>query len=420
MPLVDMKDLMQHAYRNRYAVGAFDVCSVDFLGSILGAAERCRAPVVLNLELRGVPSPELASIMPAVEAAARRSEVPVAIHLRCEADAQANAEAMRLGANSLGLEDTRAAFHEQVRRTRACARLAHDCGVPLEAGLGSIQGPVAGTDKPAPSGGLPTTAEITAFLSKTEADFLSLSIPCNRAAGKEKPKLEWRRLKEIGVACGLPLAIEVRDALTEDQYHKLISMGIAKISEPMVVANAIETASREAGRAGRKDYAAFLTHAREALQEAVERCLRAWGAAGRAAEVMAQCQPWLNVERLVLVSLRAQDEARQRAVLLEGQDCLSRVPGVRGVELGSALDLDSRYQYCWRIRLTHPRVAEGLQHDGGYVDCLEGMLRTVAADSIRGDFQVAVLAGEAGVLPLRSMHGASSGPVLARLGGKPA
>jgi len=29
MPLVDMKDMLHHAYRNRYAVGAFDLVSLD-------------------------------------------------------------------------------------------------------------------------------------------------------------------------------------------------------------------------------------------------------------------------------------------------------------------------------------------------------------------------------------------------------
>lgn len=40
MPLVNMNDLLGHAYRNRYAVGAFDLVSLDFLQAILGGAAR--------------------------------------------------------------------------------------------------------------------------------------------------------------------------------------------------------------------------------------------------------------------------------------------------------------------------------------------------------------------------------------------
>jgi len=45
----DMKDMLHHAYNNGYAVGAFDLVSLDFLEGIISAAERCRAPVILSL-----------------------------------------------------------------------------------------------------------------------------------------------------------------------------------------------------------------------------------------------------------------------------------------------------------------------------------------------------------------------------------
>ncbi len=46
MPLVNMKDMLQHAYENHYAVGAFDLVSLDFLTGIMEAAERTKAPVI--------------------------------------------------------------------------------------------------------------------------------------------------------------------------------------------------------------------------------------------------------------------------------------------------------------------------------------------------------------------------------------
>ena len=49
MPMVNMRDMLQHAHREGYAVGAFDLVSLDFLQGILAAAENCRAPVILSL-----------------------------------------------------------------------------------------------------------------------------------------------------------------------------------------------------------------------------------------------------------------------------------------------------------------------------------------------------------------------------------
>ena len=81
MPLVNMRDMLQHAHREGYAVGAFDLVSLDFLQGILAAAENCRAPVILSLAESHFEYFDFATIMPAVEAAAKRATVPVAIHL---------------------------------------------------------------------------------------------------------------------------------------------------------------------------------------------------------------------------------------------------------------------------------------------------------------------------------------------------
>ena len=37
MPMVNMHDMLQHAHREGYAVGAFDLVSLDFLQGILAA-----------------------------------------------------------------------------------------------------------------------------------------------------------------------------------------------------------------------------------------------------------------------------------------------------------------------------------------------------------------------------------------------
>jgi len=80
MRLVNMRDMLYHAYQNGYAVGAFDLVSLDFLEGIMDAAERCNAPVILSLAESHFEYFDFELVMPAVVAAARRASVPVAIH----------------------------------------------------------------------------------------------------------------------------------------------------------------------------------------------------------------------------------------------------------------------------------------------------------------------------------------------------
>ena len=49
MPMVNMHDMLNHAYRNGYAVGGFDLVSLDFLEAIMAGAEAKKSPVILSL-----------------------------------------------------------------------------------------------------------------------------------------------------------------------------------------------------------------------------------------------------------------------------------------------------------------------------------------------------------------------------------
>ena len=46
MPLVNMRDMLNHAYQHGYAVGGFDLVSLDFLEAIMAAAEAVQSPVI--------------------------------------------------------------------------------------------------------------------------------------------------------------------------------------------------------------------------------------------------------------------------------------------------------------------------------------------------------------------------------------
>ena len=96
MPLVNMADMLRHAYEKRYAVGAFDVVSLDFIEGVMAAAERQRAPVILSLAESHFEYFDFELLMPAVEAASRRASVPVAIHLDHGASRESAFQAINL------------------------------------------------------------------------------------------------------------------------------------------------------------------------------------------------------------------------------------------------------------------------------------------------------------------------------------
>ena len=81
MPLVNMRDMLNHAYQNGYAVGGFDLVSLDFLEAIVSAAEATCSPVILSLAESHFEYYDFELALSATELAAKRASVPVAIHL---------------------------------------------------------------------------------------------------------------------------------------------------------------------------------------------------------------------------------------------------------------------------------------------------------------------------------------------------
>ena len=46
--LVTGKEILQHAHKNNYAVGAFNISNLEIAKAVLDAASECKAPVILQ------------------------------------------------------------------------------------------------------------------------------------------------------------------------------------------------------------------------------------------------------------------------------------------------------------------------------------------------------------------------------------
>ncbi|MHB1235930.1 MAG: class II fructose-bisphosphate aldolase [Gallionella sp.] len=389
MPLVNMKDMLQHAYRNGYAVGAFDLPSLDFLEAIVVAAESARAPVILSLAESHFNNFDFELAMSAVETAAHRAVVPVAIHLDHGANSDSAVKAIRLGCNGVMVDTTHLSLGENLEITRAVVKMAHACGVAAEGKLGYVPD-VEEEEAERPHGvvSYTTPAEAKGFVERTGVDFLEVSIGTVHGQMNAKHKFDWSRLKEINAALGIPLVIRGGSGVTHEQFHKLITMGVAKINYNTALSDIAGDSIRAAAKSRAGGYSTLLAGVRAAVSSEVERCMRMWGSAGRAAEVMTQCRPWLNVERVVVYNASGLGGERLR-VMEESQRQLSAIPGVREIQVGSVANKSTRYRHCWLIRFASTAVIESFNQHPVHVDFTDRLFRTAAADSLTADYLVA-------------------------------
>jgi fructose-bisphosphate aldolase class II len=397
MPLVNMKDMLEHAYHHGYAVGAFDVVSLDFVTGIMAAAEQSRSPVILSLAESHFDYFDFELLMSAVERAADLASVPVAIHLDHGASLASAVSSIRLGCNGVMVDASHRPFNENVEMTRRVTEMAHGCGVPVEGELGYVPG-VEGEDAERHPGELAYTsvAEAKVYVERTRVDFLAVSIGTVHGRMKGEPKLNITRLKQINQALAIPLVLHGGTGLSDDQYKRLISNGIAKINYYTALADAAGEQIAQNNKDGGRGYTALVRGSADAVQAEAERCMRLWGAAGRAAEVLAQCTPWAPVEHVIIYNTTGSDATSVEAMMAEGRRVLSAIPGVREVFTGHALQEGARYRHSWLVRFCHPAVIDSYRDHPDHVAFADTHFRPIAGDRISIDYRDSSASAAAG------------------------
>jgi len=387
MPLVDMKGMLDHAYRKGYAIGAFDVVSLDFVTGIMAAAERSRSPVILSLAESHFDYFDFELLMSAVERAAQRASVPVAIHLDHGMSLESAVQAIRLGCNGVMVDASHHPLEENVKQTAAVTEMAHRCGLPVEGELGYVPG-VEGEDAARHPGELVYTsvAEAQEYVARTGVDFLAVSIGTVHGRMKGEPQLNYERLKQIDAALGIPLVLHGGTGLGDEQYRRLIANGISKINYYTALADAAGGCITQNARHNRKCYTALVDGVTDAVCDEAERCMRLWGAAGRADEVLECCTPWAPVEHTIIYNTGA-DEADVQAMMAEGRQVLAQIPGVRSVFSGEAVQEGARYRYSWLVRFCHPAVIDSYRDHPAHLAFADNLFRPLAGDRISIDYQ---------------------------------
>jgi fructose-bisphosphate aldolase class II len=390
MALIHMRDMLQHAYRNHYAVAAFDLVSLDFLQAIISAAERCQAPVILSLAESHFEYFDFELVMPAVEAAARRTPVPVAIHLDHGASLQSATDGNRLGCNGVMVDNSSAPLADNVAKTRAIVDMAHACDVPVEGELGYVAG-VEGEDAERHPGEVVYTSveEASEYVKNTGVDFLAVSIGTVHGRLQGEPKLDFERLSQINAALNIPLVIHGGTGLSDEQFQRLIANGVAKINYYTALADAAGEQITDNLGQGARGYTQCVRDIQPAIQAECERCIRLWGSAGRAAELLGECRPWENVEHLIFYNLTCSEQDAEH-VIAEGERVLATIPGVRRVFAGEVLDKSHPYRYCWRVQFASAAVVDAYRDHPLHVQYANSHFRPNAGDRITEDFAPAV------------------------------
>lgn len=389
MPLVNMRDMLGHAYRNGYAVGGFDLVSLDFLEAIMAAAEAKRSPVILSLAESHFEYYDFELAMSAAELAAKRSSVPVAIHLDHGASLESAVDAINTGCNGVMVDASHETFKSNVAITKNIVDMAHACGVPVEGELGYVAG-VEGEDAEKHPGEVVYTSvnEAKAYVEQTGVDFLAVSIGTVHGRMKGEPILDFERLQQINKALNIPLVIHGGTGLSDEQFRQLIDNGVSKINYYTALADtAGATMRKNIASDDRCGYTGITNGIQNAIRAEVERCMDNWGSTGQGDAVLTASAEWQPVHHVIIFNVENISDADAQKMMREGEKILSKIPGVRRVLKGQAIQEAAKYKFSWLIEFVHKNVIESYRDHPDHVAFADKLFRPVAGDRISIDFE---------------------------------
>jgi len=127
---------------------------------------------------------------------------------------------------------------------------------------------------------------------------------------------------------------------------------------------------------------------KDAVSEEVERCLRLWSSAGRAAEVLTQCELWLAVEQAIIYNAIEDDKHPASMSISQGQQLLSNIPGVRKVFTGKATKNTEKNTICWFIQLSNKSVIKSFSEHPDFIQFSKNITHQSCFDDAINKFYV--------------------------------
>ncbi|MBX9551096.1 ketose-bisphosphate aldolase [Listeria monocytogenes] len=229
--LVNMKQLLEVAKENKFAVGAFNVADSNFLRVVVEEAEKNNAPAIIAVHPTELDFTK-DDFFQYVLARIKNSPVPFVLHLDHGDNMGDVMRAVRCGFSSVMIDGSLLPFEENIRVTKEVVDVCHKLGVSVEGELGTI-----GKTGNSIEGGVSEiiytkSEEAEEYISRTGVDTLAVAIgTAHGIYPKDKePKLRLDILKEIKALVNIPLVLHGGSANPDAEIAAAVEIGIQKVN----------------------------------------------------------------------------------------------------------------------------------------------------------------------------------------------
>lgn len=229
--LVNLNDVLKPG--SGRAVGLFNTVNMELARGTIAAAEELGSPVVIGTAEVLLPYGPLEELSWLLLPMAKRTSVPVVVHLDHGLKYETCVKALELGFSSVMYDCSTDEYEENVRKVAEMAKIAHSYGATIEAELGHV-----GDNPASDSASVGTVPEefytspeqARDFVERTGVDALAVAVGTAHGAYKFPPKLDFERITRIREATPVPLVLHGGSGLSDSDFREAVRRGIAKIN----------------------------------------------------------------------------------------------------------------------------------------------------------------------------------------------
>lgn len=254
MALITTKAMFEDAYKNNYAVGAFNVNNMEIIQGIVEAAKDTKSPLILQVSAGARKYARPSYLKKLVEAAMIDSGLDIALHLDHGESFEICKQCIDDGFTSVMIDGSKHSFDENVELTKRVVDYAHNKGVVVEAELGRLAGIEDDVNVSDRDATFTDPEEAVKFVELTGVDSLAIAIGTSHGAYKFKgePRLDFERLENItkalpnyplvlhGASTVIPEFVELCNnyggdipgakGVPEDMLKRAAKLGVCKIN----------------------------------------------------------------------------------------------------------------------------------------------------------------------------------------------
>lgn len=291
MSIVNALEITKQAAKEGYAVGAFNITSINQMEGVIEAAVEKKAPLIIQASV--TPSkflkPEV--IVSVYRTLASQAPIPICLHLDHCTDVEYCKKLADIGYTNLMIDASKQVFEENIRQTKEVVDYCHThSDASVEGELGTVSGVEDQIRVAEDEAALCNPHEAVKFVERTGVDIFAPAIGTAHGVYKTKnPKIDFERMATINKMLNAdrintPLVVHGGTGLPDDYVKQLLEAGGAKFNVSTELKHTLIDATRDyiAANPDQYDPGKIDIAVRDAIRVAVGRWIDLLGSAGKA------------------------------------------------------------------------------------------------------------------------------------------